>query len=1012
MDISRLYRMAGAAAVLTALAAGGLHGELLVADQFNTEKYTVGECLKDLAPGNSTGFTSKTWGNNNSTGVFYVNDGLELPAGFKWKAAGNAIGVGKFNNEVKEMREISRVTDLKTDSTSEGVIPKQGTIYLRFVCAISDSAEKYLNQKNYELLGLLPNEHSNSAKITAPSEGGLQFGFCKFANGDRKTTLAVLKQGGSEADKSPLKLVDPVEPGKTYIVVAKIELDGKGGAKVYAFASTIGDSRLRMMKLPEEPFEVNVSKMDALRHLVLSGLIMTGYEYDSNGRWESSRWASFDELAIGTELEDVFAFEETGEPVVAAGEATDIGLEGFTAHGTLSVLGAGSPVLYLDVSSDGGQTYEAHEIGTYSEAGDVDATAENLLSGATYLWRLRAKAIDGAEGVSNWQSVTLAGAPVFGETSVSLEGNAATISAHLAVPGLENGETTVELWFAEGAGELAKKKTFEAVTEAANFEGTVEDLTWGETCRYAFRATVPYNGSVLEAWTETREFAVVGNISWTNDGGTGYWGNEQNWSPNVVPTLVLPALFEAVGGRVSGYEDSAAASVYVDTKEEETVFDFADRWMLWTQSFLVGNKNAGSAARLEHGSYDLGAVAVPGEVLHADSKLVVGERATLSATSLDVGYAASGATSDSSASGNAVEIAKGATANIDGLVHLLAGRGSSVSVASGAKLSAKGIRLDAVGAKFEVDGGEVENDGPLHVFRLKNHGTVSDPSVFELRGGAKGTFKGTVYIGAGRNNSNGVTHGEIRVLDGAVFDASGQSIRIDEGNSSEGPNDDTGDSACIVVENATLKADSIAVCNDNRHNNDYLLVHEDDGKEARVVTSGNLRVAAADGNRSGKVNYDHHLRVESGEVSVGGTLYVGDNGQYYAQHTDNRVEIAGENPRVTAKSMNLYGKSRIDFELPAGGYRKTPLVVTGTAAFGDVPAVEKDNAEWKPVNEIRVDASKFIGKQTLIHAGKIEGLTEKQVTVETNPNYKVEVSVTDTDVTVEVKAPGIFIIIR
>lgn len=987
----KTLRAAMTGLALLAATAFTANAAILVKDSFDDAKYTVGTSLKNLTPGNSTGFSSQTWGTSGSSGVFFVNDGLPLPGDFVDVASGNSIGLGKYTGAnptaSKWGRRITRTIDNE-------VIPANGTYYVRMAMEISEDAEKFLRPKHWDGLGLTSKALVDTDGIDSFPASGLHFGFVKTGDyGSTGTTIAATGVGVS----SPVTLVKEVEAGETYLLVAKVEIDSTGAASVYALAGKANDPKLRQATLPETPTFTTSVGTSALRYLCLSGV----YFNSEN----SNRYASFDELAIGTDLGDVWGFNSADDPIVAAGEVSEVSQSGFVAAGELVQLGSIDPVVYFDLSTDEGENYTEAQVGTgaFSATGPVSFQASGLLAGSTYWWRFRAVGA-GEPYVTPWQTVTLPGAPVFGVQSASVDGTSATFSVALATPGLSGEvDTTVELWIAESGSDLALKHAFDAVRAAADFSTEVADFALGGSYDYAFRATVPYNDGVLETWTETASIEIPGNVAWSGAAGTTDWGTAGNWTPQTVPNANLVASFQAVGGAVSSSADGEASELRVDTTGEGTSFNFGNNTLSAVSNF-VGNAVGSSRATFGQGNYSFATTRVGGSNQRF-SVMTVGNGANYSGSDIYVGYDA-----DPAAASNSVVFASGSKTALSGTLFLRSARGTLVEIQEGASVNVGGLNLVASGATMIVDGGAFTNSGSSVIFKENRRGAVAEMTVLELRNGANTRFAGQVNIGAGINYNNQFVHGEIRVLDGATLDASGYGIFIDQTGDS-GPNADSGYGAFMVVSNATVLANTISINNEDRHHDDYLLVHEDQDGTARVATTSNMRVGAASWGRSGTFNYDNRLRVESGEVSVGGTLYVGDGGQYFDRHSSNRVEIAGSNPRVSAAAMNVYGASRIEFEIPAGGYASTPLSVTGSAEFGAVPSGQ-DAETWVPVNEISVDATDFIGTQTLIEASSILGLSVDRVAVSAPSSTQVSVTLSGSTLSVSVMPAATLIIMR
>jgi hypothetical protein len=317
------------------------------------------------------------------------------------------------------------------------------------------------------------------------------------------------------------------------------------------------------------------------------------------------------------------------------------------------------------------------------------------------------------------------------------------------------------------------------------------------------------------------------------------------------------------------------------------------------------------------------------------------------------------------------------------------------------------MQLVGCNDRMVVDGGSLTNNGATILLVNDRRGTLAETMFLELRNGADAKMKGNVYVNAGKNNGGAHYHAELRVLDGSVFDAAGKDVVVDSGSVNSGPNSDQGSGAAVVVSNATLLAQALSVGVDDRHFGDEVRIYEDPGFETRVSASANCRVSSGSWNRAGVFNHDHRILVEGGAFSVAGTLYVGDGGPYYASHDNNRVEIRRANARVSAGNLTVYGKSHLDFAIPAGGFDQIPFQVTGTASFGEVPT----DAE-AAVSEIRVDATDFTGRQTLLTAESVTGLTPDRVVV-TVPEWKsARVRLTETSVIVTAAPTALVIIVR
>ena len=957
------------------------HAAVLVKDSFDALGYTVGTGLKNLSPGNTTGFTSKNWGTGSSTGVFFVNDGLSLPQDFTAKAAGNAIGVGKFSSDPTGNlfgRRITRTID-------DNVIPASGTYYFRFACALGAAAEKFLRPNDFEALGLVPSALTDTDGTGVPPTIGIHLGFNKTAaKGSTGTDIALWIAG------TRTNLVSNITAGKTYIVVAKIEIASDGTASVSALAGASDDADLRSASLPE-PVTGSVGT-SPLRHLCLSGVYMTGYD--------SGKYATFDEIAIGETLSEVFEFSAAGAPIVRSSDATSIGETGFTANGTLEDLGSSSPELFFDLSGDGGSTWTPTSMGTYSSIGAISNNATGLLSGSTYLWRFRAEGSTLAS-TSLVQTVTTAGAPVFGEPSVTFNANDATLAVSLTTPGLSGvAPTTVELWFAPAGEALALHKTFDTVTAAADFSETISALSWGELYRCAFRGSVPYNSGTLVTWTATNTVEVVGTNIWTAGAGTTDWHTAGNWGFNTVPTALLSAKFADVGGLVTADENAVADSVYVNTRDGGTIFDLHGN-ELTANWFGIGYHVSRSFATISNGVFNIQQLRVGGS---QGNTLVVGD-----GSDLRVGgslYVAED--NDPVYASNKVVFARGSKTTVNGTFFLRTAREVRAVVEAGASVTTKGLQCPALPVGLIVDGGAFTNTSTTIMINSHRRGSLVDPMFLEFRNGATGRFNDKMYVNSALNNSGGRYHAEVRVLSGATLDAK-DGIYLDHNGSegSTGSGEDSGGGAAVVVSNATLKAKTLNIAVDDRRNGDELRIYEDEGENTLVEIGGSVRVSSSSWSRSDKCNYDHRILVEGGALAIAENLQLGDGGQYYDQHDGNHLEIKRANARVTLGALNVYGKSYVSFTIPSGGFSQVPLQLTGKADFGIVPT----GAE-AAFSEVHVDATGFTGTQTLITAGSLAGLAEGRVAVTAARSMKVRVRLTETSLSVTVSPSATFIIVR
>ena len=92
------------------------------------------------------------------------------------------------------------------------------------------------------------------------------------------------------------------------------------------------------------------------------------------------------------------------------------------------------------------------------------------------------------------------------------------------------------------------------------------------------------------------------------------------------------------------------------------------------------------------------------------------------------------------------------------------------------------------------------------------------------------------------------------------------------------------------------------------------------------------------------------------------------------------------------------------------------MQISGTASFGAIPQRDSVNIyeadEWTPVSQVRIDATDFIGEQTLITAASITDLTADRIIVETPRARKTAVTLTGTTLSVKVSQSATVLLLR
>lgn len=988
------------ATIAVVLAASPFHAAVIVRESFSSG-FSAGKIHDQKSTLTGTLLSSK-WDASNSGVVLVLGNGLALPATWdvsSYPSGGLSVGYGECTSNATGANGKDTTNNTTGDSSLyraaktalSSAIPASGTLYFRALLMQESGAGAATTAAgNLRGIGFRTADYSSSygkGEAYTLLDDGVWFAFRKTANGTGVDTSVELRVGGVA-----ITLVDAADFSEdtTYLCVAKVDVDANG--------ATFSGYAVPVESWASAAFSVESSAPGLTSAKSFTHLCFTG------GYLTRGKSVAFDEFVVGETLSDVVMTASSADPVVTASSATGVSETGFTANGELTQVGASSAEIFFDISADNGETWAGTSKGVYAQTGAISHTATSLLSGATYLWRFRAVGA-ASTATSGVQTVTLAGAPVLGAPSATLVANAATLAVSLETPGLSGrDDTTVELWLAAGDGVLALQKTFFPVTVATNYDETVSNLAWGGSYRYAFKASVPYNGGSLVAWTPTNTFAVTGEIEWSAAAGTTDWHTAGNWDPAVVPESPLSANFHDVGGNVTASANATTEAISVNSTTP-VLFNFAGH-SLTGSTIRIGASAAHASATLASGDFSFtaeDAVRIGGATT-GYANLDVGVDATLHAANINVGQNVDSGVAPS----NTLVFATGSSTTVDGTLFLRRSHENRVEVHQGAALSANGIEIQDWGNALLVDGGTVNIAN--NVTQQTGSTGKTTGSTVEIRNGGTLAFGNNYYV-----NDTKTSAARLNVLDGGIL--RGHWLCIANDISSV----DTMSSARVrvVVSNATVSVDSLSVCNADRHSGHGLVMYEDEGGETSVSTTGNLRISAADWKRSGSFNRNHFVRVNGGALSIAGNLIVGDGGKFYATHDGNHLAINRASARVSAGALDVLGASHVDFSIPSNGFSQVPLRVTNAAKFGTVPVDQGNNstplftaAEWTPVNEVRVDALHFTGTQTLIEAGSLTGLSTEQVHVTAPNSMSVKVLIDGTSLTIRVSPSATKIFLR
>ena len=282
-----------------------------------------------------------------------------------------------------------------------------------------------------------------------------------------------------------------------------------------------------------------------------------------------------------------------------------------------------------------------------------------------------------------------------------------------------------------------------------------------------------------------------------------------------------------------------------------------------------------------------------------------------------------------------------------------------------------------------VDGGELVTTG---TFSLSSRGDNSqEGSNLTLQNGASWQAA-AVRCGCWYNST-------IFVLSGSTLTAGAITVSNDG---------DSGKGNALVVSNATVSAASIAVGSDDRHQDSFFGLYQDEDETATVTLTGDFTLASQGNNcRNGK---NHRANIFGGSLNVGGSLRISSDPNSPVTPQANVMTLARSTARVAVtKGCKFQRDAKLKFIVPAEGFDATSVMTAGTTmAFSSDSTVEIDATAVRQSMKVR-----------LLTAGtSLSGLTAEQVTVAARPNVKSTVTIDDTSLTVALSAPGLSIIVR
>ena len=649
------------------------------------------------------------------------------------------------------------------------------------------------------------------------------------------------------------------------------------------------------------------------------------------------------------------------KPLAITGEATDVGLDSATLNGTLYDLGIGAteatPIFLLGTAPDALTTQLP--LSAQSSTGPVSVSATGLAPNTTYWFVMTAENIEGTDTSEIVSSFTTRGAPAFGPVTFSGDvANGLTVSCELLDAGA--GSATVELLFGTDPEALDVVRTWSNASAGDNLTETLTSgVNYGITYYAAFRGTSASGGDSYSSLTEMASLATSREFTWTGGGNGTSWSDGGNWDLGTTPTSSANVHFGAGTASVS-----ATAGGAVDTLSviggADVALDFGGHDFTATGGISMSGNGNEQTTRLsfENGKYKFGGGLAGGNL--GNGTLAVGNGASLTLEgSISLG------SKDYRRTGDAIVLGENATLSLPygGISFGTAQDGGTdtghrVYVPSGAKLSLQTLDLPVPGTQVVVDGGTLDVMLTLNNASRGNNNSVYG-SLVRIDNGGKLKVASNLKCCSWYQ-------GKVHILNGSSAECRAVSI---------GTDGDSGSGGQLVVSNATLTATSISAPADDRHQNESVLVYQDEGETTAVTVSGNVQIGVPDSNRGGNFNRNNLLEIKGGTMSIGGTLSLGNSKQ--AGHNNNRVRIERASTRLTAATFATQGDCALEYVIPVGGFGGgSPFAVSGTATIA-------------ATTRLVVDATDFIrrggGTVTLLSAGTLadDSIPAANITVAT-----------------------------
>ena len=998
---SRSVRSA-AAVLATGLFALSAQSEILMYDGFPTGEggYSSTDGAKlngQSVPLTSTmvkGFANSGW--SSGTGVIYsYTSGLSLPETFADLPSAAFAGSGAVGSKA-DGSESERGMWKNLSAGTVDAMKAANELHFRFVMSASTASLAALTVSGSD--GSVPEKSAYSAGLFLSSSPA--YGSVRNSNGNTSRTLGfAIRRVSANACKVSLLVLGAEDTAAAGKVRTYDLMDYAGGATVICYAKvtrgggTDGKDQVEAFVQPVDSYN------PSLRFQVTTDAVL--FDETGSGAPNALGFALgsylvkkgpvlFDEFALATEGRDVMALESDGSPTLRSpalastetgfdvsatlfdaaatvGAIVDDGTSSAAFSGGEKTLGEGGSTSFtVSIPSSALSPDTGYLVSVYAEneVGAMTNEVGTVYSGDVSLVMTRDGSEDGpvaaqftvsvpvASGFDHVISYTLGGTAESGVGYQPLPGKvtipAGSTSAVIEVMPLIDPDSeakTVELTLAPGAyGVSASAATASATI--ANLDLPTDYTTW--------ISVEKANASVAEKWSaglptagNPRQPRIDGRFS----NADIYWDLNPDDIDGVLPAITFV-----------DYTGAFSLNTTVPTTLRQGDLTFM------ANKLVVGSDKS-TVATFDGGTYTVNGPLSCGNNSASGVSLTV-TNATFASSQTLIG----GTSAD-----NLLRIASGTTYNGGSLT--MGGSASTATnsrllVDEGATATFNGMSVATCGQSVVVEG-DVVNNGELSLSTRGNNSQTGSSLIVRKNGHLVQNAACKVCCWY---------YGTCRVEDGGLLEVPKHGILL--GNAS-----DSGKGGKLIVSNATVKASYIAVCSDDRHEQQSVYLYGDKDQVSRIETNGGLAVSPDNtGCRNGKSN---RICVRGGELAVGGAIRVGTP---FTTAQGNVFDIARSNSKVTAASATFNNDSTLRITIPREGFASVPMQLDGAAVFNGASKMVVDVSGAKG------------GRHEVLSAGSLPEDILDRVEIVTS-KYPAEAKVRGTSVVVSVKG-GFSVVIR